>query len=175
MRNANCLGVPMTSFVDGVRGKGRREVLKLTGALAALSFVSGGSARAAVQGDDDFFAVSRLLVGKEDLSATFSDALLAAFRRIDPSFDTLLARLRQALGDGPLGSEVKTRLAGANSDLTSLPQVILSGWYLGVVGSGEKAICVAYVDALANRAVADVLRPQSYSYGAYGSWAKKPA
>ena len=45
---------------------------------------------------------------------------------------------------------------------------------LGVVGSGEGARCVAYETALNAVIVADVLKPPTYAYGAYGSWSAKP-
>jgi hypothetical protein len=55
-----------------------------------------------------------------------------------------------------------------------LPRQIASAWYLGIVGTGEAAVCVAYEQALNAAVVADVLKPPTYSYGAYGSWARKP-
>ena len=56
----------------------------------------------------------------------------------------------------------------------ALAQAILQAWYLGVTGKGKKAACVAYVDTLANRAVAAELVPPSYSYGACGTWQARP-
>ena len=45
---------------------------------------------------------------------------------------------------------------------------------LGDVGAGDTATCITYTNALMNVAVSDVLRPPSYAYGPYGSWAAKP-
>ena len=45
---------------------------------------------------------------------------------------------------------------------------------MGIVGSGATARCIAYEDALDNVIVADVLKPPTYCYGPYGSWARKP-
>ena len=168
----------MTDSAKGAVLMERREVLKLTGIIAGLSWigVSTQPATAAVQDEANFLTVSKTLTGKQDLAVPFASALLAAFHKNDPSFDRKLAQLRHIIGDAPIDSEtLKAKLSGASPDLAGLPQLILTGWYLGIVGGGETAICVAYVDALANRALADVLRPQSYSYGAYGSWASKPA
>lgn len=155
----------------------RRKFVQLSGIVAGLSILETFplTAYAASPTETDFLAVSKALVGKRDLSEPFGIALLSAFRKTDPAFDGKLLQLRQKIGDSPVdGDTLKASLVGAGADLAALPQAILSGWYLGIVGSGQNAICVAYVDALANRAVADVLRPQSYSYGAYGSWASKP-
>jgi Membrane bound FAD containing D-sorbitol dehydrogenase len=168
----------MTDVIDDFGGVSRRKVLKLAGMFAGVSLVScpTGAALAAAPVDMDFIEVSKTLTSKLDLSDALGSALLAAFRKVDPSFDVKMAQLRRLIGDAPSsGDALKAKLAGASADLAALSQSILTGWYLGTVGSGEKTICVAYVEALANRAVADVLRPQSYSYGAYGSWANKPA
>jgi hypothetical protein len=45
---------------------------------------------------------------------------------------------------------------------------------MGIVGDGAKARCLAYEKALNAVIVADVLKPPSYAYDAYGSWAAKP-
>lgn len=168
----------MTDTGDEPDDFGRREILRLAGILGGLSLLpaTARTAFAATQDNADFLAVSKALVGREDLSLPFNDALLAAFRKNDASFDAKLAQLRKMIGDAPVSGEaLKAALTGAGADIAALPQSILTGWYLGIAGSGSKAICVAYTDALANRLVADVVRPQSYSYGAYGSWAIKPA
>jgi len=65
-------------------------------------------------------------------------------------------------------------LDGEQSPLAPLPRKIMGAWYLGVVGNGEAARCVAYETALNAMAVADVLQPPTYAYGAYGSWSNKP-
>ena len=60
------------------------------------------------------------------------------------------------------------------SPLATLPRKIVSAWFLGIVGSGEQARCIAYETALNAVIVADVLKPPTYAYGVYGSWEKKP-
>ena len=67
-------------------------------------------------------------------------------------------------------------LDGEHSPLAPLPRQIMSAWFLGVVGGGGSgdARCVAYETALNAVVVADVLKPPTYAYGAYGSWSAKP-
>jgi hypothetical protein len=65
-------------------------------------------------------------------------------------------------------------LDAEHSALAPLPRRIVTAWYLGVVGEGEHARVVAFETALNAVAVADVLKPPTYCYGAYGSWTKKP-
>ncbi len=62
----------------------------------------------------------------------------------------------------------------AFSPLAALPRKIATAWFMGIVGSGEKARCIAYESALNAVIVQDVLKPPTYAYGVYGSWAKKP-
>lgn len=153
----------------------RRDIL--TGiSLLALGPMTGLAPMPALAAEDaDFIAVSRSLVGDHPMTPAYSAALLAALRKAVPGFDMNLATLRQRIGEGPVdGATLQARLAGAEEPVAKLPQTILTGWYLGVAGAGESAICVAYVDAFANQEVADVLRPPSYAYGAYGSWAQPP-
>ena len=38
----------------------------------------------------------------------------------------------------------------------------------------DKARCLAFETALNAEVVADVLKPPTYAYGAYGSWMRKP-
>ena len=51
---------------------------------------------------------------------------------------------------------------------------IVTAWYLGVVGEGERARVVAFEKRSTPWSVADVLKPPTYCYGVYGSWTKKP-
>lgn len=147
----------------------RRGALKVVGAVM-LSGVAGQlllntRAKAALapagQGLQDFIAVSRELTGKAELNATLALALHAALQKASPEFDAALLKL-------------KDTLAAQGEPDKALVQTILQGWYLGVVGKGKKAVCVTFVEALSNRAVADVLVPPSYSYGRCGTWSAKP-
>lgn len=61
-----------------------------------------------------------------------------------------------------------------NSPLKLVPWQIVTAWYMGIVGDGAKARCLAYETALNAQVVADVLKPPTYADGAYGSWARKP-
>ena len=128
------------------------------------------------QGQNDFSAVSQVLTGRASLDPALRDALLARFMAQDEQFPAKLRALRQLtdrFGHDPEAFGAQLKNDGA--DLAALRGQILQGWYLGVVGEGEKAVCVTYTGALANAAVADVLRPPSYAYGEYGSWKSQPA
>lgn len=161
----------------------RRGALKALGALALsgvasqllLSTRASAALAPAGQGLIDFIDVSRTLTGKAEINPTLALALYQAFARNSAEIDTALAGLKATLGAGEvLAHDDKTTFAEAQKAEQALAQAILQGWYLGVVGKGKKSVCVAYVETLSNRAVADVLVPPSFSYGPCGSWSAKP-
>jgi hypothetical protein len=147
---------------------------------AFIGAVASGVAPLSAWADDSaptktFEDVSQTLTGEQKLPTSLRDALYAAFKNSDPSFDASIARMGALISANPgAGAAIQSLWTGPNADLADVQKRILAGWYLGIVGSGEKSVCVAYASDLANALVADVLRPQSYAYGAYGSWAKKP-
>ncbi|KGD72947.1 hypothetical protein HA49_12085 [Tatumella morbirosei] len=166
-------------MIDMLNMISRRRILQGMGALAATTLLPSGilPAFADTPANSDFNDISRLLTGRTTLSPEFSTALFSAFTKIDNHFPQKLARLKQWITANSVpAASLQKRLSADSSvaDLASLPALILTGWYLGIAGSGDKAICVAYVDALANQEVAAVLNPPTYAYGAYGSWATKP-
>lgn len=157
----------------------RRRILQGMGVLAgsALFPASIRPAFATTSANNDFIKLSRLLTGREMLPVEYMAALFSAFSKVDNAFPQKLTRLRSYIEENSLSAkDLKAKLAAdpSVSELSELPGMILTGWYLGIAGSGDNAICVAYVDALAYQEVAEVLRPPSYAYGAYGSWAVKP-
>jgi len=122
-----------------------------------------------------FTALSAILVGRQALDAAQTarlyDALAAADARFPSDVQTLLGLVNQRRID-PL--QLQNVLDTEHSPLAPLPRKIVSAWYLGVVGSGDGARCIAYETALNAVAVADVLKPPTYAYGVYGSWSNKP-
>lgn len=122
-----------------------------------------------------FTALSAILVGRQALdamqTARLYDALVAAQPNFPADVQALLALINERRID-PL--QLQATLDHEHSPLAPLPRAILGAWALGVVGSGEGARCVAYETALDAVIVADVLKPPTYAYGAYGSWSAKP-
>ena len=105
------------------------------------------------------------------LATRLYEALVAQDSAFPVKVRALLALINT---DGLQAAGLQEALDAASSPLAALPRQIASAWYLGIVGTGEAAVCVAYEQALNAAVVADVLKPPSYSYGAYGSWARKP-
>lgn len=122
-----------------------------------------------------FAALSALLVGRPSLEQAQARRLFDALSADDPGFPaqarSLLALINQRSID-PMG--LQQLLDDEKSALAPLPRKIVTAWFLGIVGTGEHARCLAFESALNASVVADVLSPPSYAYGAYGSWAAKP-
>lgn len=122
-----------------------------------------------------FTALSAILVGRQALDAAQAtrlyDALAAGNARFPADVQALLSLIDERHIDP---QQLQGVLDGEHSPLAPLPRQIMSAWFLGVVGSGSDARCVAYETALNAVVVADVLKPPTYAYGSYGSWAGKP-
>jgi hypothetical protein len=126
-------------------------------------------------GSGAFLALSAILAGRQSLDATQAKRLYAALTADDAGFpaaaQSLLALINERKID-PL--QLQKTLDDEKSPLATVPRRVATAWFMGIVGSGAKARCLAFETALNAQMVADVLKPPSYAYGAYGSWSKKP-
>ncbi len=161
---------------DNPADPSRRRLL--AGLLAAYtaSLIPWALAQPAPHADRGAFtALSAILVGRQALDAVQATRLYDDLAAANPNFpadvQALLALVNQRQID-PL--KLQQALDAEQSTLAPLPRSIVMAWALGVVGSGEGARCIAYETALNAVIVADVLKPPTYAYGAYGSWTSKP-
>ncbi|MDA5194452.1 sugar dehydrogenase complex small subunit [Govanella unica] len=149
----------------------------LVGLLTAYtaSLIPWALAQAAPSAEHGAFtALSAILVGRQALDTTEANRLYDALA-IDPHFPTDVQALLTLINERHIAPlQLQATLDSGHSPLAPLPRKIVSAWALGVVGSGENARCVAYESALNAVIVADVLKPPTYAYGAYGSWIDKP-
>ena len=123
-----------------------------------------------------FQALSAILTGRRSLDSAQGERLYAALVADDPGFPAaakaLLATIEQRKID-PM--RLQKVLDEEQSPFALLPWRIVTAWYMGIVGDGGKARCLAFETALNAEVVADVLKPPTYAYGAYGSWTRKPS
>ncbi len=122
-----------------------------------------------------FLAASQILTGRASLDPAQASRLYEALLADDPGFpaevQALVTLIEQQKID-PL--QLQHVLDSEHSPLAALPRKIVTAWYIGVVGDGEKARCITFETNLTNVVVSDKLKPPSYCYGGYGSWAEKP-
>lgn len=122
-----------------------------------------------------FLAVSAILAGRQALDAAQAKRLYDALVADDPGFAAATRALLALINERKIDPlQLQAVLGREKSALAALPRKIVTAWYLGVVGEGEHARCLAYETALNAVVVADVLKPPTYCYGVYGSWVKKP-
>lgn len=162
----------------------RRRVLKMAG-LVAITSAAGhllplprlNAAQPAAQANtpEQFMRVSCLLTQQDDLNETTGAALFHALDTTQKGFLAALNQLDALLSQQPALLQ-QERLQFAESDRASeaLAKAILAGWYNGVVGKGNSALYVTYINTLASKVVSDKLVPPSFSYGKCGSWAQQP-
>lgn len=158
----------------------RRTLLAAVLASYVASFVPWASAQSQPTGSaaaapDSFLKVSTLLTGQASLDSTLAARLYSALTADDSGFaeqhQQLLAYIDEHKAD-PM--QLQKMLDAEKSALAPVPRRIVTAWYTGIVGEGERARCIAFETNLLNVITADKLKPPSYSYGVYGSWATKP-
>jgi len=122
-----------------------------------------------------FLAFSSWVTGRPALDRALGNRLYDLLAAEDGTFVSgvreLLALVNERRIDPMRLQEV---LDGEKSPHARLPRAIATAWFLGIVGEGEKARCVALEYALNADVVSDVLKPPTYCYGAYASWARPP-
>ncbi len=154
----------------------RRTILKGFLATYSASLIPWAIAAPASSADQEsFLALSTIITGRQKLDAELARNLYQALVADDAAFadraKELLARINQQKID-PL--KLQKLLDDEKSPLASVPTSIANAWFMGVVGSGQRARCLAYENALNAQIVADTLKPPTYAYGPYGSWARSP-
>ncbi len=162
---------------DEITGPGRRLVLGGSVAAYVASHIPWALAQPVA--DDDiapFMALSALLAGRRSLDGAQARRLFAALVADDPDFPAAARSLLDMIEERKLDPmALQQTLDAEKPALAPIPRQVMTAWYLGIVGNGDRARCIAYETALNAETVSDVLRPPSYAFGAYGSWTAKPA
>lgn len=162
----------------------RRRVLKMAG-LVGVTTAAGHLVPLprlnAAQPDPqasalaDFMQISTLLVQQDDLNPTLGAALFFALSKTEKSFAAGLGQLKNLLTSQPqLLTQDRLQFAGSEAAMEKLAKAMLGGWYNGVVGKGNDALYVTYINTLSSQLVKDKVVPPGFSYGACGSWARQP-
>ncbi|WP_168787411.1 sugar dehydrogenase complex small subunit [Paraburkholderia aromaticivorans] len=177
-----------TSFSENAVADPRRRLL-LSGLLATCASLAVPFAMAQTPAQSrpqslvgniaapaSFLENSRILTGRSSLDAAQAARLYEALVSDDADFEgrqqQLLAFIKEQQVD-PM--QLQKLLDAQKSVLARVPRAIVTAWYTGIVGAGERAKCITFETNLLNVITAEKLKPPSYSYGVYGSWAAKPA
>jgi hypothetical protein len=160
----------------------RRTLLAAVLASYVASFVPWAAAQSQPAGSssteaapDSFLQVSKLLTGQASLDVALAARLYRALLADDSSFGEQHQGLLAYIGDHKADPmQLQKMLDDEKSALAPVPRRIVTAWYTGIVGEGERARCIAFETNLLNVLTADKLKPPSYSYGVYGSWVAQP-
>jgi hypothetical protein len=159
----------------GTTDRDRRRVLGGLLAACTVTWVPCASAQQHASDRTAFLAVSAMLTGRAALDSAHATRLFDALAADDPRFGAGMVALLALIDQRNIDAARLQRMLDAeHSALATLPRKVMSAWYLGIVGEGERARSVAYESALNAVVVADVLMPPSYCTGAYGSWSRRP-
>lgn len=155
----------------------RRVVLAgLLGTFTA-SLVPWALAQTAPNADQGtFMGLSAILVGRQALDSAHAKRLYDALVNDDAGFPAATQALLTLINERKIDpANLHQVLTDEKSALAPVAQNIARAWFMGIVGSGDKARALAYETALNAEIVQDQLKPPTYAYGTYGSWAKQPA
>lgn len=142
-----------------------------TRAQPKLHFATGVPAAAPAS----FLELSQILTGRSAPDASQAGLLYQALVYNDAGFDIQHRQLLAIIKDYQIDPmQLQKVLDAQKSALAPVPREIVTAWYTGIVGAGERAKCVTFETNLLNLVTADKLKPPSYAYGVYGSWATKP-
>jgi len=155
----------------------RRALLTSLLAASAVSVIPPAfAAPAADAAHDAFLSASQILTGHSSLDPEQASLLYNALIADDAQFADGVQTLAKILDQRKIDLlQLQHALDNEHSLVAALPRKIVTAWYTGIVGEGEKARCITYETALMNVVVNDKLQPPSYCYGAPGSWVQKPA
>jgi hypothetical protein len=157
-------------------GLQRRTVAVGLATAWAMAPLSWGAIQTAPAADRDvFLALSSWLTGRPSLDAGLANRLYELLAADDASLAGGVRGLWALVNERRIDpAKLQQVLDAEKSAYARLPRAIATAWFLGIVGEGDKARCVALESALNAAVVADVLKPPTYCHGAYASWARSP-
>ena len=162
------------------QGVSRREFLTVSFAAGGLTliphaFASTKSAAGDAMAYKAFTDLSTLITAENNLKPGVTERLYLALIRHDKTFADRVKALHEFVTTQAVSvSDLQKRVEANKPELADVPKAIASAWFEGLVGKGADAEVVLFSEALMYVAVADVLKPPSYSLGEYGIWQTKP-
>jgi hypothetical protein len=124
----------------------------------------------------EFLELSRLLTGRQSLSAEIAERLFGALSAEDHSFLRRAAELVEFARTGG-HSTAEALMAVLDEDepeLAALAKALVRAWYTGIVGGGPAARVIEDRGALMFAAVSDALTPPSYCEAVGFYWTAPP-
>ncbi|SRR5690554_2841627 len=127
------------------------------------------------EGQAAFMALSAIIAGRQTLNPELAKRIYEALDRSEQDFAARTQQLVALIEEQKIDPlQLQAILDKQYPQLAPIPRKLATAWFLGVVEVDGQAQAIAYEEALNAVFVADVLKPPSYCYGAYGSWAEPP-
>ncbi|HTN66778.1 MAG TPA: sugar dehydrogenase complex small subunit, partial [Burkholderiaceae bacterium] len=137
--------------------------LLLAGLLSAYtaSLIPWALAQSVADADQGaFLALSAILAGRQSLDGVQAKRLYDALKADDPGFPAAAQALLTLINERKVDPmQLQKLLDSEKSPLAPLPRIIVTAWYMGIVGSKQRARALAFETALNAEIVADVLKP----------------
>jgi hypothetical protein len=136
----------------------------------------GGHIDARPETSFEFLKLSRLLTGRQNLSADTADRLFLALSAAEPGFRRRVAELLEFSRSGG-NSTIEALTPALDKDapeLAALANAVVRAWYTGIVGTGPAARVIEDSGSLMFAVVADALTPPSYCAAADFDWTAPP-
>src|ERR1700686_3683129 len=134
----------------------------LTSLLAASAAFGIPPALAAPPTDaahDAFLSASKMLTGRTSLDAQQASLLYDALIADDPQFAAEVQALVTVIDQRKIDPfQLQHVLDDEHSPIAALPRKIVTAWYTGIVGEGEKARCITFETSMMNEIVSDKLK-----------------
>ncbi|RWX81617.1 sorbitol dehydrogenase [Neorhizobium lilium] len=155
----------------------RRDLLRATVAVGGLAALAGlaTSLSAAAANDDaqSFTQLSEFLTGYK-LDPVLGARYLAAFAKRSKTLHADIAVLQQIIRQsGVSNMDAFLALKPTDPNVMKTATLIVSGWYLGVVGEPADAELITYEEALMYRPTKGILPVPTYGPGP-NAWGPKP-
>lgn len=153
----------------------RRGFMQKTTAISGLILTGSlGIARIATAAnitDKDFLTISEFVTGHQ-LDGLTSGRFFAALQKNDAQFADNLVKLNEAITASKASNMDAFLATNPSQDLIATATAIVSAWYLGVVGQGDKAVLITFYDALMFDATRKYVYVPTYG-GGPNSWVKE--
>jgi hypothetical protein len=124
----------------------------------------------------EFVKLSRLLTGRQNLSADTADRLFLALSAEEPGFRrrvTELVEFSRSCGNSTVEA-LTAAMDKSEPELAALANAVVRAWYTGIVGTRPAARVMEDRDSLMFALVADALTPPSYCVAPDFYWAAPP-